>query len=93
MEVSSNAQQGSECIAIPIEQEDNSESSTPFLHSRFLCPSNLGALLESTTVSLVSGGWKEVSVGKTENQSSLDVAPDFVEDPIENAEDTLQDIK
>ena len=50
----------SESVAIPIEQEEeNVESSSPLLPSHFLCPPNLGALLESTTVSLVSGGWKD----------------------------------
>jgi hypothetical protein len=48
----------SECVAIPLEvEEDRLNSSTPYAPSGFLCPSNLGALLESTTVSLV--GWKE----------------------------------
>lgn len=49
----------SECVAIPLEhEEDIINSSTRHLPSRFLCPSNLGALLDSTTVSL---GWKETN--------------------------------
>lgn len=54
-------QEKSECVAIPLEQEEDGDSSSPHVPSRFLCPSNLGALLESTTVSLVAGGWKETS--------------------------------
>lgn len=50
----------SECVAIPMEQEeDKLESSSPLVPTHFLCPSNLGAILESTTVSLVSVGWKD----------------------------------
>ena len=58
--VVSDTQGISECVAIPLEQDEaKSDASPPSVPSGFLCPSNLGALLESTTVSLVSGGWKE----------------------------------
>ncbi len=61
----------SECVAIPIEpEEDKLESSSPFLPTHFLCPSNLGALLESTTVSLVSGGWKESTAPPSRGEPS-----------------------
>ena len=59
---SSHGFERSECVAIPLEQEeDRTNSSTPHVPTGFLCPSNLGALLESTTVSLVAGGWKDTS--------------------------------
>lgn len=64
-------QEGSECVAISLEQdEDNVESSLP---SHFLCPSNLGALLESTTVSLVSGGWKESGEERIDQKDMVQV--------------------
>lgn len=63
-----------ECVAIPLEQEvDQTESSPPVLPSRFLCPSNLGALLESTTVSLVSGGRKEYSDCRRDGKDSQEL--------------------
>ena len=63
----------SECVAIALDQEEE-DSLTPYVPSRFLCPSNLGALLESTTASLVSasGGWKENDANK-EAISSVDM--------------------
>lgn len=86
----SNSQQGSECIAISMDQqEDKTESSTPFLPSRFLCPSNLGALLESThatTVSLVTGGWKESSVCEEEGTELVGVDPRSVDGAVLNEE-------
>lgn len=63
----------SECVAIPLEEDDSTEYSTPYLPSRFLCPSNLGALLESTTVSIVSGGWKDTKEEQLPVNPSCDV--------------------
>ena len=63
----------SKCVAIPLEEDDSTEYSTPYLPSRFLCPSNLGALLESTTVSIVSGGWKETKEEQLPISPSCDV--------------------
>ena len=69
---SPNSQQASECVAIPIDKQEDSltesSSSTPFVPSRFLCPSNLGALLESTTVSL--SGWKDTTLCEEEGSDS-----------------------
>ena len=63
-------QESSECVAIPLDQEeDRQNSSTPHVPSGFLCPSNLGALLESTTISLVAGGWKETRELNSEVQN------------------------
>ena len=51
-----------ESVAISLEESSETEIGSPsFMTSRLLCPSNLGALLESTTATLVSGGWKESS--------------------------------
>lgn len=64
MEVYDSSQgfERSESVAIPLEQEeDRTNSPTPHIPTSFLCPSNLGAFLESTTVSFVGGGWKETS--------------------------------
>ena len=66
----------SECVAIALDQEEE-DSLTPYVPSRFLCPSNLGALLESTTASLVSGGWKENDANK-EAISSVDIIQEEV---------------
>ena len=47
--------------SVVISLEESTEIASPYLSSGLLCPSNLGALLESTTATLVSGGWKETS--------------------------------
>lgn len=81
MDASNDVQEKSECVAIFLEPEEDkidSSTDTPFLHSRFLCPSNLGALLESTTVSLVVRGWKEASAHReerTDQNSVMGVVP------------------
>lgn len=92
-------QERSECVAIPLEQEeDRINSSTPHLHSGFLCPSNLGALLESTTVSFVSGGWKETSSirevitnSEVQRESDLEkVDNDFVDTDVSKKDCTFE---
>ena len=73
-------QEKSECVAIPLDQEeDRIDSSTPHPPSGFLCPSNFGALLESTTVSLVSGGWKETaSIRKGDGDERAELSVDQI---------------
>ncbi len=57
-----------ESVAISLEESSETEIGSPsFATSRLLCPSNLGALLESTTSTLVSGGWKDPVVGVSMN--------------------------
>ena len=62
MDASSQLPEKSESVAISLEQNENEVEPPPFLSTRLLCPSNLGAIFESTTVSFVSGGWKEPTV-------------------------------
>jgi len=49
-----------ESVVISLEESSGSSTSSPtFKTSGLVCPSNLGALLESTTATLVSKPWKD----------------------------------
>lgn len=52
---------------VVITLEGSAEVASPYLPSRLLCPANLGALLETTTATLVSRGWKETNGGGSSN--------------------------
>lgn len=62
MSVHDSNSQRDDSVVISLEESAETETgSPPYLSSHLLCPSNLGALLESTTATLVSGGWREAN--------------------------------
>ena len=62
-------------VAISLEESLESDtSSSTITTSRLLCPSNLGALLESTTATLVSKPWTD-SGFRTVEENKVPVAP------------------